>query len=165
MVADGCDGGGRLGEKLHKDMIAMPLGGDLQMKVVASPKYVEQFGAPAHPLELKHHRCLCFRNPSDASLYRWEFEKGDERFDVTVSGPITVDEPSMLPDMAAQGTGVAYQFSHQVDALLEAGELVQLLADWTPPFPGFFIYYPNWRQQPPAFKALLEHIRREGGAF
>ncbi|WP_447957283.1 LysR family transcriptional regulator [Vreelandella sp. EE7] len=164
VVADGFDAGVRLGEKLHQDMIAVPLSGDLEMKVVASPEYIEQFGAPAHPRDLEHHRCLCFRNPSDGSPYRWEFEKGDTRFEVAVSGPVTVDEPSMLPAMAAKGAGVAYQFSHQVDPLLETGELVQLLPDWTPPFPGFFIYYPSRRQQPPAFRAFLEHVRQGNDA-
>ncbi|MFI0472487.1 LysR family transcriptional regulator [Halomonas sp. HMF6819] len=162
VVAGGFDAGVRLGERLHQDMIAVPLSGDLEMKVVASPGYIEQFGAPSHPRELEQHRCLCFRNPSDASLYRWEFEQGDTRFEIAVNGPVIVDEPSMLPGMAAKGTGIAYQFAHQVDPFLKSGELIQLLADWTPPFPGFYIYYPSRRQHPPAFRAFLDHVRRIG---
>lgn len=160
VVGDGFDAGIRLGERLHQDMIAVPLSGDIQMKVVASPAYLERFGTPNHPDDLSSHRCLCYRNPSDSSVYRWEFERGSEKRDVTVSGPIIVDEPAMLPVIAAEGVGIAYQFSHQVDRLIASGELVQLLSGWTPPFPGFFVYYPSRRQMAPALRAFVDHIRR-----
>lgn len=160
VVDQGFDGGIRLGEKLHQDMIAVPISGDLEMKVVASPSYLAHYGTPEHPADLLAHRCLCYRNPSDASPYRWEFEHGTDHREVTVTGPIIVDEPAMLPTLAVAGTGVAYQFAHQVDELIDSGQLVQLLADWTPPFPGFFMYYPSHHQHPPAFKALLNFLRQ-----
>ena len=160
VVADGFDAGIRLGEKLHQDMIAVPLSGDLTMKVVASPAYLARHGVPEHPNDLRGHRCLCYRNPSDRSPYRWEFERGDDRREVTVPGPIIVDEPAMLPRIALEGIGIAYQFSHQVDPYLESGELVRLLTDWTPPFPGFFVYYPSRRQMAPALRAFVDHVKR-----
>lgn len=163
VVADGFDAGIRLGEKLHQDMIAIPLSGDIRMKAVASPAYIERFGSPAHPNDLKSHRCLCFRNPSDSSVYRWEFERGNEQCEVTVTGPIVVDEPAMLPIIAAQGAGVAYQFSHQVDPLIASGALVQLLNDWTRPFPGFYIYYPSNLQMRSVFRAFLNHVHQSRG--
>ncbi|MCW2307551.1 LysR family transcriptional regulator [Rhodobium gokarnense] len=160
VVADGFDAGIRLGEKLHQDMIAVPLSGDLTMKVVASPAYIARHGEPLHPNDLRRHRCLCYRNPSDRSPYRWEFERGDDRREVAVSGPIIVDEPAMLPRIALEGIGIAYQFSHQVDRYLETGDLVRLLTDWTPPFPGFFVYYPSRRQMAPALRAFVDHVKR-----
>ncbi|MBK5949347.1 LysR family transcriptional regulator [Rhodobium orientis] len=160
VVADGFDAGIRLGEKLHQDMIAVPLSGDLTMKVVASPAYLARYGEPRHPNDLKGHRCLCYRNPSDRSPYRWEFERGDDRREVTVSGPIIVDEPAMLPRIALEGIGIAYQFSHQVDRYLESGDLVRLLTDWTPPFAGFFVYYPSRRQMAPVLRAFVDHVKR-----
>jgi DNA-binding transcriptional LysR family regulator len=42
---------------------------------------------------------------------------------------------------------------------LETGKLVQLLADWTPPFAGYHLYYPSRRQPTAAFKVLLETLR------
>ena len=159
VVGDGFDAGIRLGEKLHQDMIAVPLSGDLQMKVVASPSYLARFGTPSHPDELTAHRCLCYRRPSDTSVYRWEFERGNDRREVLVNGPLLVDEPAMLPSIALAGGGIAYQFSHQVDPLIASGALVQLLADWTPPFPGFFIYYPSRHQMAPALRAFIDHVR------
>jgi DNA-binding transcriptional LysR family regulator len=42
---------------------------------------------------------------------------------------------------------------------LETGKLVQLLADWPPPFAGYHLYYPSRRQPTAAFKVLLETLR------
>lgn len=165
VVADGFDAGIRLGEKLHKDVIAIPLSDDLQMRLVASPHYLAHHGKPNHPNDLIGHRCLCYRNPSNRSVYRWEFENGSDRREVTVSGPIIVDEPAMLPRLALDGAGIAYQFSHQVDTFLHSGALEQLLPEWTPPFPGFFIYFPSRKQMAPALRAFVDYVKRVRGAL
>jgi DNA-binding transcriptional LysR family regulator len=39
------------------------------------------------------------------------------------------------------------------------GRLVQVLKDWSPPFSGYHLYYPNRRHPSPAFAALLEELR------
>ncbi|WP_250845929.1 LysR substrate-binding domain-containing protein, partial [Escherichia coli] len=46
IVSSGFDAGIRLGEKLHQDMVAVRLSGDLEMKVVASPHYLAQAPQP-----------------------------------------------------------------------------------------------------------------------
>ncbi|BBG29207.1 LysR family transcriptional regulator [Zymobacter palmae] len=163
IVAERFDAGIRLGEKLHNDMIARRLSGDLLMKVVAAPAYLERHGRPEHPRELVHHRCLTYRNPSDGSVYRWEFERGGERLEVAVSGPIIVDEPAMLSTLACQGSGIGYQFAHQVDEMLADGRLVQLLDEWTPAFPGFYLYY-SARQVAAPLRALIDFIAERAGA-
>jgi DNA-binding transcriptional LysR family regulator len=33
------------------------------------------------------------------------------------------------------------------------------MEDWTPPYPGFFLYYPHRKQQPRALSALIETLR------
>ena len=77
-----------------------------------------------------------------------------------MEGPLIVDEPAMLPEIACAGAGIAYQFAHQVDAMIAAGRLVQLLPEWTPPFPGFYVYYPSARQMAPPLRTFLDHLSR-----
>ncbi|WP_427146939.1 LysR substrate-binding domain-containing protein [Rhizobium leguminosarum] len=43
---------------------------------------------------------------------------------------------------------------------LESGKLVRLLVDWTPPFPGFHLYYPSRRQMRPVLSAFLTTVRQ-----
>jgi DNA-binding transcriptional LysR family regulator len=43
--------------------------------------------------------------------------------------------------------------------LIAAGRLVQVLRDWCPTFPGYFLYYPSRRNQPAAPAALIDTLR------
>lgn len=43
-------------------------------------------------------------------------------------------------------------------------KLIGVLDDWTPPFPGYYLYYASRRQSSPAFTLLVEALRwRESG--
>jgi DNA-binding transcriptional LysR family regulator len=41
----------------------------------------------------------------------------------------------------------------------DEGRLVRVLADWTPPFSGYHLYYPSRRQPTPAFSLLVDALR------
>ena len=57
------------------------------------------------------------------------------------------------------GSGIAFMPEDIARLDLETGKLVRVLADWTPPFPGYYLYYPSRRQQSPAFALLVEALR------
>jgi DNA-binding transcriptional LysR family regulator len=160
IVAGRFDAGVRLGEKVEKDMVSVKLGGALEMMVVAAPAYVARFGRPETPRDLQAHACINFRWPTDGSLYLWEFERGDEKIEASVSGPLIVTEPDVVERAVLDGVGIGYLFEHQVGRHVEAGRMVRLLADWTPPFPGFYLYYPSRRQMPPPLRAFVDFVRQ-----
>lgn len=56
---------------------------------------------------------------------------------------------------ALDGVGIAYLFEHQVRDPIVAGWLVHLLAEWSPPFPGFYLYYPSRRQMARPLRAFM----------
>ncbi|MBA1250296.1 MULTISPECIES: LysR family transcriptional regulator [Pseudomonas] len=161
IVAEGYDAGIRLGERVEQDMVAVKLSGDLEMMVVASPAYLERYGIPGEPRDLKDHRCLSYRWPTDGSLYRWEFEQAGKALEVSIEGPLVVTEPEMLTRIALEGAGIAYLFGHQVKELIAEGKLIRLMEDWTPPFPGFYVYYPSRHHMAAPLRAFLNHV----GAF
>jgi DNA-binding transcriptional LysR family regulator len=159
IVAGRFDAGVRLGEMVEKDMITVKLGGEMRMMVVASPSYVERFGVPENPRDLHRHRCLNFRWPTDGSLYHWEFERDGEKLEVVVDGPVIATEPDVILRAVLDGVGIGYLFEHQVGELIAAEQLVQLLEDWTPAFPGFHLYYPSKQQMPPALRVFIDFLR------
>jgi len=155
------DAGIRLGEKVEKDMVAVRIGGDLRLMVIAAPDYVEAHGRPKTPRDLQSHRCINFRWPTDGSFYRWEFERGTEELEALVSGPLIVNDPELALAAALDGVGLAYLFEHHVGPFVAAGRLVHLLKEWSPPFPGFYLYYPGRRQMPPALRAFIDFVGKE----
>jgi DNA-binding transcriptional LysR family regulator len=160
IVAGRFDAGIRLGEKVEQDMVAVKFGGDLEMLVVGSPDYFAEHGKPKTPRDLQAHRCINTRWPTDGSLYRWEFERGAEKLEAAVAGSLIVNEPEIAVQAAVDGIGLAYLFRYQIQAALAAGKLITVLKDWTPPFPGFYLYYPSRRQMPPALRAFVDFIGR-----
>src|SRR5438093_5524914 len=162
LVAAGFDAGIHFGEFIQQDMIAVRVSKDLRPAIVASPGYFESHPKPKSPPDLRAHRCINYRHGS-TGVYRWEFDKGRRSLVVTVKGPLIVDEVELLIRAAIDGVGLAFLDEDRVAQHLASGALVRVLADWCPPFPGFFLYYPSRRQQPAALSALIETLRLQLG--
>ncbi|HUP40400.1 MAG TPA: LysR substrate-binding domain-containing protein [Vicinamibacterales bacterium] len=76
-----------------------------------------------------------------------------------MDGPLIVDDVEIMIGAARAGVGLAFELEEHVASLLATGQLVRVLEDWSPPFPGYFLYYPSRRQQPAAFVALVDALR------
>lgn len=161
VVADRFDAGIRMGEKVEQDMIAVRVGPDLRMAVVASPAYFDACPAPMEPHDLTAHRCFNYRMQSSGGIYDWEFERDGRQIRTKVTGPLTFNSQEPMLDAALQGLGVAYLVEDQAEPFLRDGRLVRVLDDWTPRFPGYFLYYPSRRQMSPALAALIAALRRQ----
>lgn len=160
IVAAGYDAGVRLGEVIEQDMIAVPLTGDQREAAVAAPAYLAAHGAPAHPRELVDHRCIGWRPAPNVAPYRWEFEENGIPFDVAVEPQITTNDLRLMLRTALAGGGITFALEETFRPFVETGALVSLLADYLPPFPGFFLYFPQRRNLAPKMRALIEHVRR-----
>jgi DNA-binding transcriptional LysR family regulator len=153
------DAGIRLGESLEKDVVAVPVSGPLRMAVIASPAYIKRHGMPRTPRELRSHRCINLRLPAAGTIYKWEFERGAEKMEIAVDGPLIFDAGGMIVDAALAGLGIGYVLEDRAREHFKAATLVRLLQEWCAPFPGFHLYYPGRRQLSPALGAFIEAIR------
>lgn len=162
IVAERFDAGVRLGETVAQDMIAVRIGPDMRMAAVASPTYFEAHKPPKTPHDLAQHNCINLRFPTLGGLYAWEFEKGGRALNVRVEGQLIVNDVAVALQAAVDGAGIAYLPDDYVRAEMAAGRLTRVLADWSPPFPGYHLYYPSRRQQSPAFALLVEALRFRG---
>jgi DNA-binding transcriptional LysR family regulator len=158
IVAGRFDAGIRLGETLEKDMVAVRIGSRRESMVVASLELVERLGRPKSPRDLHRYPCIRFRWPGAMNVYRWEFERDGEALEVDVDGPLIANDTAMMLTAAEQGLGLAYLLDVEVRERVEAGRLVRLLADWTPPFDGFYLYHPSSRQMPKQLRTFIDFL-------
>jgi DNA-binding transcriptional LysR family regulator len=158
IVREGFDAGFRLAEQVPGDMIAVSLGRDERLVVVGSPAYLAGRALPMAPGDLAAHDCIRMRL-SGGAAYRWEFEKDGEALLIDVSGRLTLDESSLIREATLVGQGLACLPEWDVADDLREGRLVQLLADWTPPFPGLCLYYPGHRHVPAGLRAFIDLIQ------
>ena len=159
IIADGLDAGIRLGEKLQADMVALKVGPELRMAVVAAPAYLAAHGTPADPRALATHRCINYRLVGSGAIYAWEFGRAGDEFEIRVAGPLILNEPALMLEGALEGLGIAYVLEHEAAPFLRMGRLVRLLEDWTSPFPGFFLYHASRQQVRPVLAAFLQTLR------
>jgi DNA-binding transcriptional LysR family regulator len=158
IVADGFDFGIRSRNLVPSDMIAIPLGPARQHAVVASPAYLASRELPKVPIDLARHACIRTRLPNGA-LLRWQFEVEEEPLQVDVDGQLTLDEASLARIAVLASVGIGYFMESDVREDIEAGRLVRLLQDWTPPLAPLCLYYPSRRNPPAAFKVFVDLAR------
>jgi DNA-binding transcriptional LysR family regulator len=159
IVASGYDAGIRLGEVIDRDMIAVPVSGDLRLVVVAAPRYFAKHKKPRHPRELVDHQCINWHATESAPPYRWEFTENGHDFAVDVRARILTNQPALNLRLAAAGAGVTLADDSRARAAIERGDLVPVLEEFSTPFPGFYLYYPQRRQASAALRALVDHLR------
>jgi DNA-binding transcriptional LysR family regulator len=159
IVEDRFDAGIRLGESLDKDMVAVRVGPDWRLVVVAAPRYFATRSMPAHPEDLVEHNCMNHRQARSGGLYAWEFARGGRELRVRVAGQLTFSSSLAMVDAALAGYGIAYVPESLVAEHLAAGRLVRVLDEWSPFFSGYHLYYPSRRQLSPALRVLVDVLR------
>jgi DNA-binding transcriptional LysR family regulator len=158
LVSAGFDAGIQFGEYIAQDMVAVRVSPDLRPAIVGAPTYFESHAKPTAPRDVLQHQCIGFRHRGE-SKYRWEFDKGAQSLAISVSGSLLVDDLDLLIQAALDGAGLAWVAEDRIAQHLATGDLVRVLEDWCPPFPGFFLYYPSRKQQPAALAAVIDAFR------
>ena len=138
-------------------MIAVPIGPDLVRSVVAAPAYFESRPKPSTPRDLIGHTCINLRLPTHGGFFIWDFRKDDQDLDVRVHGRVAFNTVATIRQAALDGIGIAYIPHDLVDAAVQDGRLVQVLA--CPPRPGYHLYFPSRRQPSPAFALIVDALR------
>ena len=162
IVEERFNAGVRLGEQVARDMIAVRIGPDVRMTVVGSPSYFKNHPRPRTPHDLASHQCINLRLRTLGGVYPWEFEKRGREVKVRVEGQLAFNDARLMIKAARSGIGLAYIFEDLVEPDIASGALISVLRDWSPPFPGYHLYYPSRRQQSPAFALLVDALRYRG---
>lgn len=101
-----------------------------------------------------------FRFAGTGAIYKWEFEVDGRPVEYAVQGSLTISDTLFSLDAALEGVGLAYTFEQLAEPHIRAGRLERVLTEFSPTFPGFYLYYPSRHDQPTKLKALIEYIGR-----
>lgn len=154
----GFDAGIRYGGTVPADMVAQRLSADIRWVVAGSPGYLDRHGTPTHPDDLAAHRCLRFRIGDD-SIYRWEFERGEEEIAISVPGSLIFDDSRAILAALVGGAGLMYAPEPLIEPLVADGSVRVVMGDWASLGPGFYAYYSSRRQLPTGLRLLIELVR------
>lgn len=158
IVGHGFDAGIRYGGTVPEDMIAQRLSPDIRWIAAASPAYLDRFGTPATPHDLREHHCIRIRLGND-QLYQWEFEREGNMVSIPTPGPLTTDGSPATVGFALRDLGIIYGAEPVLRPHLDSGALKLVLGDWASMGAGFHIYYSGRRQVPTGLRLLIDLIR------
>jgi DNA-binding transcriptional LysR family regulator len=147
----------RMGRRADRDMRMVRLSEGSRLIAVASQDYLERHAAPSAPLDLHRHDCIRMR--SGTQFFAWEFERGKNKFEIAVNGPLIVNNMDMLVRATLDGIGVGYTIEAFVADHIASGRLVPLLLDWSPPHHSYYLYYSGRGQLPVPLQTFIAFFR------
>lgn len=113
----------------------------IKRRFFASPSYLERFGEPASMDDLGRHSCLKFHTDYQSGVWVATGAKGKAVFHPT--GAVTANNLTVLREAAVCGLGIAVLPSPFCREAVEAGQLRQILHEWTPEDAEVFVLYPS----------------------
>lgn len=124
--------------------------------VVASPAYLEAYGTPSSPDDLKHHNCVFYANI--AASEQWRFASAGSDKAVRVSGSLTTNSGIMQLAAVKAGIAIASLPKFFLHESLKSGEVVPILQNWQRPEAFLYGLYPERRLLPVKVRVLLDFL-------
>ncbi|WP_104668737.1 LysR family transcriptional regulator [Ensifer adhaerens] len=161
IVADGIDLAIRIAELRDSDLIARRVADNPRL-LVASPAYIEQFGAPASLSDLSRHECL-----TNTAMAHWSFRSQGRSRVIKVGGRFTANSIDAIHEACRGGLGIGYLSRWDVAADLANGALREIsLGDAAPEPLAIWAVYPSRHMVPAKVKffidALAERLKSAG---
>ena len=123
LIDEGIDVAVRIAPLADSTLIARRLG-QVRRVVCASPAYLKHYGTPRKPADLRAHNCLL---NVGSNAVDWRFQAGAKEARLRVSGNFVSNSSDALIEAARQGVGLVRVLSYQVEAMLAAKQLVEVL--------------------------------------
>jgi DNA-binding transcriptional LysR family regulator len=149
VVAEGFDCALRVGHLMDSNLVARRIR-TISWKLVASPSYVRNHGAPETPETLFDHQALMHGTET------WRLRDGDDTVAVHPRGRFKADNATVLAEAALAGVGIALLPDCLTDSHLESGALVQVMPRFPVPDGGLYVVRPPGRHPARKVRALTE---------
>lgn len=155
LVREGVDCVIRSGEPADSGLVRRRLG-LIREITVASPAYLARHGTPASPDALDGHCMVGFVSSRTGDVLPLEFTEAGKIRNVRLPSRVTVNNSDTMAELARLGFGLAQAPRYRFVDDLEAGTLVEVLAQ-TPPAPmPLSALYPQNRQLTRRLRVFLD---------
>lgn len=159
LVSQGLDFAVRYGTLADSSLKVKPIGENRRV-VCAAPGYLERMGVPLHPDELHGHDCIVMRFGINSD-HQWSFLVDGKPYSVAVRSRRMANHGELVRRWALQGHGLCLKSVWDVQADLDGGRLIEVLAPYSAARTALQIVYPGTRSQPRRVRALIEAITTE----
>ncbi|MCP1548031.1 MULTISPECIES: LysR family transcriptional regulator [Methylorubrum] len=131
----------------------------VRRSLVATPAYLERYGPPQHPEDLKARACLGYAYLPTPD--RWPFTNAaGETVTVVPEGPLRANNADALAPALRAGLGLAVQPDFTIWEDLTSGRLERVMPDWQPPPIALNLVMPPGLPRPARVSALIAFLER-----
>ena len=158
LVEGGFDIAIRNSKLKSSSLVATKLAKDKRL-LCASPQYIEKFGEPTHPEQLKDHQCLTLMG-----LEHWVFDGPLGLISIKAKGKLSVDNGEAVRDACINGLGITICSKWIAYQQFANKQLVPILTDY--PIvadTAIWAIYPSARQVAPKIRAFIDYCKNYFG--
>lgn len=181
LTGEGYDCAVRVGDLPDSSLVSVRMA-DNRRLCVATPQFLARHGTPQHPADLARFPCLmlsseasqvrgwAFRVPRTATGRIHEGVLADagppsalEVVHFRPAGPLDCSDGQVLHDWCLRGWGIAWRSTWEVEADLQAGRLVEVLADYAAPPNGIYAVFPQRKHLPVRVRLWIDFLKQHFG--
>lgn len=148
----------RISESPPPGLVGRPLF-PIEHLLCATPQYLAEHGTPQHPHDLQEHSCVYLgETPADA---RWKFRQAGKTVTVGVRGRYAANHTGVRLDAVLQHVGIGSLPYFTARHALEAGTVVQVLAQWDfiASYHGeVWLLHSPTRYLPPKLRVFIDYL-------
>jgi DNA-binding transcriptional LysR family regulator len=132
---------------------------DADLLIAAAPSYLKRRRAPRTPEDLARHDCLQFVLPSSGKLVPWLIQRDGSIVEWATDGPLRCADDILAPiTLARAGAGLVQTYRFLVQADLQEGRLIEVLAEHAGASRPFSLIYPGNRHMPLRVRVLIDFL-------
>jgi DNA-binding transcriptional LysR family regulator len=158
LIAKEMDVALRVGNLPDSNLIARKLA-VFHTQIYASPAYIERYGEPLHPDDLRHHRALLIqKSTQDSTNFVWKLNDGSGEREFVIDPVVIANDPGALRGPLLCGEGLLLAGDVSVKAYAEHGLLQRVLSGWRGPDYDFNAVFPRGQVQSPKVRAFVDFL-------
>lgn len=160
-IEEGFDVTVRIAEPQQAASLIVHLLAPAQRVLCAAPIYLETYGIPSHPNELRRHSCLHYGQLAVEN--QWMLIGADGEYTIPVNGVLCSNNGEVLKDAAVKGLGITLLPRFLVGEELRQGNLQLVLSDYHPPQLSICVLYPVNRHLSTKIRLLVDFLQERFG--
>jgi len=131
---------------------------------IASPEYLKEFGTPAHPSELIHHKTIAYSNLKQPNNWVYHSKDGEE-VSVGLNSHVMTNSPELELELCRNGQGITRMPLFNLSDELETGRLVTLFDDFAPLKINVFLVYASRKHMSAKVRVFIDFVMAELGSL
>ena len=154
IIAEGFDVAVRIGELRDSSLKAKKIA-EYSYHLAAAPSYLQKFGIPGTPADLKDHQCILGSTISPNN--QLEFLESGQKILRAIEPRARVNAARPIRDMVVAGLGIGLCLSSTIQDDIDAGRAKLVLEEFNAYHRNVYMLFPERRYTSAKVRAFMDH--------